>query len=239
MNNKDRKRFTEKLSAVYSVYRKELTRPQAEVWWNALTAFDCENVGMALDYWVKTERFPPTPADIIGIFPDHLNHPEPETAWAGYPKKEQDSGWVTDEMMLAGSAAQDAMDRGDMISARMAFLEAYKKLIADARKLNKPAKYFYSAPTGMNSYEELLERREHDTIKARRLQWITNQRAANALTNIYDQLGLSSTQQCHRLQSSQIDPPPGLLAESTSKSEQDNSETISASVSGLISRGQQ
>lgn len=59
--------------------------------------------------------------------------PGPEQAWAMLPHDEQTSTVWTEEMVQAWGVALPLLSEGDKIGARMAFKEAYTKLVADAR----------------------------------------------------------------------------------------------------------
>lgn len=59
--------------------------------------------------------------------------PGVEVAWAMVPRSERDTAVLTTEMLHALSAAQPLLDEGDEIAARMAFKEAYTKVVELAR----------------------------------------------------------------------------------------------------------
>lgn len=62
-----------------------------------------------------------------------------EEAWAMLPKSEADSVVWTTEMAEALRSCQDLLDDGDRIGARMAFKQAYDRLVAAARDAGVPA----------------------------------------------------------------------------------------------------
>lgn len=63
--------------------------------------------------------------------------PGPEEAWAMMPKSEYDSAVLTQEQLTAWGIAHDLVDV-DPIAARMAFKEAYNRLISEARAQRRP-----------------------------------------------------------------------------------------------------
>lgn len=70
--------------------------------------------------------------------------PGPEEAWALLPKSEADSAVVTDDMRQAMGPALRLLADGDEKAARMAFLEAYRHRVAEARAMHKPVNWFPS-----------------------------------------------------------------------------------------------
>lgn len=70
-------------------------------------------------------------------------HPSPNQAWAlAVPAADERNTVVwTREMQSAWSVAYPLVVRGDMIGARVAFLEAYAKAVKDARGAQRPAAY--------------------------------------------------------------------------------------------------
>lgn len=75
-------------------------------------------------------------ADILARIDD--GRPGPEEAWALCPKNEDDTVVWTDEMAGAWGCAVNLSDR---VAQRMAFLEAYKKAVADARRNHKQVRW--------------------------------------------------------------------------------------------------
>ena len=70
------------------------------------------------------------------------------------------------------AAPFDALDRGDLIAGRMAFLETYKKLVTNAKAAGEKPAYFYSAPS-MGSYEAKQDNKEQSLLLARDKSWIS------------------------------------------------------------------
>jgi hypothetical protein len=61
-----------------------------------------------------------------------------EEAWAMLPKSEAESVVWTTEMAEALRVAQPLLDEGDRVAARMAFKQAYDRLVAAARDAGRP-----------------------------------------------------------------------------------------------------
>lgn len=80
-----------------------------------------------------------TVQDVVSRLDD--GRPGVEEAWAGVPYDESQSVVWTSEMAEAYGCARRLLDEGDKVGARMAFKEAYLRLIADARDLGKPVRW--------------------------------------------------------------------------------------------------
>jgi len=83
-------------------------------------------------------------SDILKHLPDPLGYRGPEESWSAVCVAITDEDrtiFVTDEEMKAIAVAAGPMEAGDKIAARMAYLEAYKKALAQARTNQKKAKY--------------------------------------------------------------------------------------------------
>jgi len=76
------------------------------------------------------------------VCPD--GRPGANEAWAMIPKDEHASAVMTEEMAQALHIAQPLIDDGDQIGARMAFIEAYKRIVDAAKLEGVPVKWFAS-----------------------------------------------------------------------------------------------
>lgn len=72
-----------------------------------------------------------TIADVIARLDD--GRPGPEEAWAMLPRGEGETVVWSAEMSAAWGVCRQMMDGGEMVPARMAFIERYRMLVADAR----------------------------------------------------------------------------------------------------------
>jgi len=162
MIDSDKREFKNLMADTMVIYERELTEPLLRMWWTSLLRFDISDVRAALGRYIqnaKTGKFSPKPADIIGII--ETMHPDGrigvEEAWALYPHNESDSAVITQEMAAAMTAAQPLIDEGDRIAARMAFKEAYLRIV-EQNKLNGVKPVWY--PTlghDPNGREEVLK----------------------------------------------------------------------------------
>ena len=71
-------------------------------------------------------------AEILNRVDD--GHPGPEEAWAMLPRDEFVTVVWTQQMASAWGLVRHLMDEGDMVAARMAFREAYVRLVGSARE---------------------------------------------------------------------------------------------------------
>lgn len=70
--------------------------------------------------------------------------PGPEAAWAGCPRDEGETVVWTEEQREAFGVAAALLAEGDRVGARMAFLEAYRRLVAEARAARRPVTWAVS-----------------------------------------------------------------------------------------------
>ena len=97
--------------------------------------------------------------------------PGPDEAWARLPKTEAESAMMTAEMGAAYDTIRGLMTSGpecsvggdgrtyqkiDMIAARKAFLEAYKRLTSDARQAGDKVKWIFSGGHDASRHEGVL-----------------------------------------------------------------------------------
>ena len=135
MIDDEREQFYDCLDSALQVKGKTLTPGVFELWWDILEPFQFSDIKKAIRQSLTQTSFALDPAKILEQLPDLLGHATPEIAWNLFPKYETDAGYVTDEIMRAGGVIEDTSDR----MARMAFLEAYKQIIANAKMNSVPA----------------------------------------------------------------------------------------------------
>jgi len=150
LTDADKTRFQDTLAAVYDYYGKTLTEAAAKLWWRTMRArVSIEQFEGLMAKQLETSEFLPRIANIV----EALNpHPAPEEAWNRVPKSEYEGGWVTDEIMAGLAACHDSIDRGDMVGARMAFIESYKSAIAG--KTDRP-RWWLTRPIGQREPDRI------------------------------------------------------------------------------------
>lgn len=126
-----------------------LTGTAKAMYFRSLAEHDLAEVRAALDAHVKDAqrgRWFPKPADLIAQLQGNAEddgRPGAEEAWAIALLADDEARTVvwTAEIAEAMSAARPVLDIGDKVGARMAFREAYERLIGDARKTRRPVQW--------------------------------------------------------------------------------------------------
>ena len=146
MNKSDFSDFQQMLSACLSMW-DAAPRPEViAMWFRALSKYDLPIVAAGFNAHVCDPingKFAPKPAHIIeqieGAHRDD-GRPGPEEAWALSLKArdEYDTVVWTHECVQAWAVAKPVMDLGDDVGARMAFREAYTRLVDEARARREP-----------------------------------------------------------------------------------------------------
>jgi len=199
MLDSDLQKFKAMLKEIHAMYNRELTAMTAKMWLGVMRPYSIEAIDGAFQAYLRSGTRCPVPADILSFLPDPLGHVGPEEAWNMAPKSDRDCGYVTDQIMTAVSAADDSIERGDLIGARMAFVEAYKRELGKAQASGLVARYWYSEATGMEPIQR-LELKERHIIEAAEKRWLEPQKAMNRLESICAELGKSSQPHLTRLQ---------------------------------------
>lgn len=128
-----------------------------------LEGFPEASVIAALARCRKEVRGVLTVQDVISRMDD--GRPGVEEAWAMIPRDEQSSIVWTEEMAQAFGAAAPLLAEGDKIAARMAFKEAYAKLVSEARERREPPTWTPSLGSDVAGRQLALI----DAVRAQRL----------------------------------------------------------------------
>lgn len=118
------------LSITAEIYGKDFTRAAATMLAKDLLGFPPGLILDALSRCRRELRNFPTVADIVSRVQD--GRPGPEEAWAMIPRDEAGSIVWSDEMQAAYLVCLPLLEENP-ISARMAFLEAYRNRVAEKR----------------------------------------------------------------------------------------------------------
>ena len=159
MIDSEREQFGRLLAATFEVYGSAVSDTAMSIWWSALSAFSLAQVRAGLSAHIKNPergRFSPKPADVIGEIGFSDDRPGPEEAWAALPKNEYGSVQWTEEMRHASAISQPLIDEGDLIAARMAFLESYRALVKAARNAGTPTERSFSFGTDKSGREQAI-----------------------------------------------------------------------------------
>ena len=128
------------------------------LWWSALCRYELQAVRAALSQYTMRGKFAPVPADILEIldkaFPD--GRPGPDEAWSMVPRDEATSAVLNDEIGEAMQAARPLLNEGDQIAARMAFKEAYTRIVDRNKLAGLKPKWFPSLGHDPEGREHVL-----------------------------------------------------------------------------------
>lgn len=141
-------KFFKLLGEVMTGYGKELDPKTMEVWFNMLTPFEPATIRRAFDaYAAERPDFAPAPNGIAARCKLMDGRPEENEAWALSLASQDERETVvwTLEMSQAFAIALPMLNGGDEIGARMAFKDAYSRLVSGARAANRPAQWSVSA----------------------------------------------------------------------------------------------
>lgn len=147
MREADLPAFLALLDDVYGLRGQTLTGGQKAMFFRALADYSLREVRAGLDAHVKDPergRFAPMPADVIAAINALVaadGRPGAEEAWATVVRGLDEAVTIvwTTETAEAWRVAKPVHDSGDEIGARMAFREAYNRLVAEARRQRRPA----------------------------------------------------------------------------------------------------
>lgn len=125
---------------------KPIEGPRLEMWWEALKHFPDGAVRASATRHITTSHFKPQLADIVKGCAAQLDGSwlGPDEAWALMPKSESDSAMLTDEIAQAMAAATPLLEMGDKVAARMAFKDAYGRLVEKAKIEGRMPRFFPS-----------------------------------------------------------------------------------------------
>lgn len=153
MRESDAASFVALLSDVFGLYpsAKPLTEGQVAMFFRAVATHPIAAVQAALDAHVKDPqrgRFPPLPADVIAQIDGQAaddGRPGPEEAWATALQGRDEAASVvwTAETAQAWGVARPVLE-GDDVGARMAFREAYGRMVDAARRARRPVEWSVS-----------------------------------------------------------------------------------------------
>lgn len=185
MRESDKAKFLKMMQATLAVYDKTATTETVGLWWNLLGCYEFSDVELAFVQYLKSTegRFSPKPASIISIIdamrPD--GRPGVDEAWAMIPRDEYASAVMTEEMAEAYGIAKPLLDEGDQVAARMAFKDAYSRIVEKNKLAGIAPKWFPSL--GIDS-----AMRETVITEAVRLGRIGVEHAAKSVLAIADRI---------------------------------------------------
>ncbi len=138
MTNNDKPRFLRSFAANAAVFNRAVTDDVVNIYWVILADYTIDEVESAFVKSLKTSKFFPTPAEIIGLIPSAIadRHVGADEAWGLVLESFDEFSTVvmTREISEARGLVLDIYESGDVTGARMAFREAYNRIISSAGK---------------------------------------------------------------------------------------------------------
>lgn len=145
METADKPQFTQLLTKTMGAYGKPLPEPALlKTWWEILAPYPLAVVAAAMAmYCDEEDRFEPKPVSIAKRCKQMDGRPTDDEAWAIALLSVDESDTVvwTQETAEAFAICSTVLRAGDEVGARMAFKDAYNRLVTAARLAGKPAKW--------------------------------------------------------------------------------------------------
>lgn len=149
MRNEDLPQFAALLADVLAGYGKPLPeKADIAIWFRQLSPFPPATIRKAFEaYRIERPDFAPAPNGIVARCKLLDGRPDENEAWAVSITSQDESETVvwTAEMAQAYALASPLLTAGDEVAARMAFKDAYKRLVDEARAENRPVQWSVSA----------------------------------------------------------------------------------------------
>lgn len=171
MTETDIDKFTAALDGACALLSRGSYQPNVEstlLFFRSMQAYPLSTVLRALTAHVSDPqrgRFVPVPADLIAQIDGAAandGRPGAEEAWAIAVRAADEAATIvwTEEMAQAWGACSSVMNLGDEVGARMAFKEAYNRLVEDARRLQRPVQWTPTLGHDLAQRHEALSRAE-------------------------------------------------------------------------------
>lgn len=145
------------IAVTAELMNKNLSKDAVVVLATELSQYREQLVLAALTRCRRELKFFPSLSEILSKMED--GRPGAEEAWAMMPKNEDASVVWTDEMCEAFAVARPLLLEGDPIAARMAFKEAYSKIVSDKR--GTPVRWQFSPGMSKSGREAALQEAVH------------------------------------------------------------------------------
>lgn len=157
MLDNEKRIFSDLLDAVLPIYRMEASKETKRLWWDLLKRHGMADVSAAFGEHVSKNGKGITPADIGNLIaaanPD--GRPGADEAWAMLPYRDEAASVVmTDEMAEAFGIAQEVDDKN---GARMAFRDAYNRIVERNKRAGIPPRWFASPGHDTSGREIVLK----------------------------------------------------------------------------------
>lgn len=153
MRTEDKADFTKLLAATMAVYERQITSGFVDIFFSALGQYPLEVVREALNRHLQDPeggRFAPKPADLIRQVVTAKasdGRPGRDEAWAIAQRSLDESETVvtSEEILEAMAIARPLLvELNDKVAARMAFVEAYDRIVGVKRATGEKFEWFVS-----------------------------------------------------------------------------------------------
>lgn len=143
MTESDRERFAAVMLGLAEIFGESMSETRLRGYFAALEPWRIGTVEDMVRAAVRACRFFPKPAELIDLAPVTDGHLGPEEAWALVAGLTEDGTVVwTDEIASAYGIAVHVLP--DRVGARMAFLAAYGRMLAESRRCGSKARWWAS-----------------------------------------------------------------------------------------------
>lgn len=154
--------FGQLLTSIMASYGKPLpTGVFFQSWWGELQPFPMPIVVLAFaDYRNQQADFAPHPNAIRKLCREHDGRPGAEEAWAIaiLSRDENETVVWTADCAEAFALCQPVLAMGDEVGARMAFKEAYVRIVSQARQDLRPSQWLHSEGWDLRKREAAIAR---------------------------------------------------------------------------------
>jgi hypothetical protein len=148
MDDSQKPAFLDRLTEIMLAYGKPLhDKAVLDAWWRQLQEFPLRIVALAFSaYREENDTFAPVPNNIYKRCLLMDGRPGAEEAWAVALRSTDEADTVvwTQEMAAAFAICRPVLESSGAISARKPFLEAYTRLVTEARAVRRPAEWIAS-----------------------------------------------------------------------------------------------
>ncbi len=160
MIDSDKRAFAEMYTACCFNYGRDASKEAMRLWWSMLAEHDISTVGNALSAHIRSSSRMPTVNDILELINASnptMKRPGADEAWLKTPPEEF-SYWATEEMLGAWAVVAEEMhsDRPDKVAARMAFKDAYNRLVDQAKAQGRPVRWQLIRGTRNDNLEDTV-----------------------------------------------------------------------------------
>lgn len=140
MNELDKKRFMAALNGLGIAFKITVTDEQLRLFWSMFNEYSIDEFERACFQFLKRGKFFPAPSELLELIPSSKakEHVSADEAWAIVMASmdEYETVVMTKEIAEARGIALDVYNNGDKIGARMAFKDAYTRIISTAQEAN-------------------------------------------------------------------------------------------------------